>query len=159
YDTGKEGYAGQFLYNPHQKVFASRRQELVGFQFADLSAVAPFRYHSVRSLGFLLYGACTIQNRLPCKFHESVFEALCMYFRVRSLDDAERALKIDMVNRGFIDESVQFIPAAERWQVNAALVELGLRENTQLIQDNSSSYLQPTNYARDRTEKTKFQVM
>jgi len=40
----------------------------VAFQFADLSAVAPFRYHSVRSLGWLLYAVINLQNRLRCKF-------------------------------------------------------------------------------------------
>jgi hypothetical protein len=28
-------------------------QNLITFQYADLSAVAPFRYHSVRSLGWM----------------------------------------------------------------------------------------------------------
>ncbi len=54
---------------------------------------------------------------------------------------------------------MQFIPAAERFQVNAALVELGLKDNQQLISENSSSYVQNQNFSRDKVEKTKFQVM
>ena len=149
----------QFLFNSGSRKAASSWREIVAFQFADLSAVAPFRYHSVRSVGFLLYAVCNLQNRLRCKFAESVFEALMMYFRVKNMDDAERALKIELANRGFIDETVQFIPAAERFQVNANLVELMLNDNQNTIAQNTSSYVQNTGASKDRTEKTKFQVM
>lgn len=149
---------GQFLFSSGSRKVASSWKELVSFQFADLSAVSPFYYHSVRGLGYLLYSVCQLQNRLRCKFNESVFESLLMYFRVKNLDDVERALKVELANRGFIDESLQFIPAAERFQVNAQLVELGLNENTNLISGHSSSWTQQSQ-ANDKTEKTKFQVM
>jgi hypothetical protein len=88
-----------------------------------------------------------------------VFEALMMYFRVKSMDDAQRALKIELADKGFVDESVQFIPANERFQVNANLVELLLKEHQGIIASNTSSYTQEANKSNDRTEKTKFQVM
>lgn len=150
---------GEFLFNPGNRVYAQTREELISFQFADLSAVAPFRYHSVRSLGFLLYSVCHLQNRLRCKFNESVFEALMMYFRVKTMDDAQRALKVDLVNRGFIDDTLSFVPANERYQINAGLVQLGLTQNENLISQNSSSYTQNQDFSKDRVEKTKFQVM
>ncbi len=157
--TGDLFKRDEFLYNPGKRKFADRLSEFVSFQFADLSAVAPFRYHSVRSLGFLLYAVCHLQNRMRCRFNESVFEALLQYFRVSSLDDAERAVKIELANRGIIDNSVKFVSAEERWQVNSELVQLGLRENQSLIEENSALYTQNQNYSRDKTEKTKFQVM
>lgn len=129
----------QFLYNPGKRIFADAREQIVNWQFADLSAVAPFRYHSVRSLGFLLYAVCHLQNRLRCKFSESVFEQLMIYFRVKSADDMQRALKIELATRGFIDDSVEFIKAADRYQVNAGLVELGLNENSNIINQNANS--------------------
>jgi len=152
-------FQGQFLYTSEDKVYSSKREEVIAFQFADLSAVGPFKYHSVRSLGFLLYSVCHIQNRLRCKFTEAVFEALMMYFRVKTAEDMQRALKVKMWNRGFIDETLEFIPAKDRFQVNSGLVELGLKENQQLISDSAASYTQNNNFSRDRTEKTKFQVM
>lgn len=152
-------FKNQFLYTSGDEIYSNSRQEVISFQFADLSAVAPFKYHSVRSIGFLLYAVCHIQNRMRCKFTESVFEALMMYFRVKSEEDMQRALKVKMWNRGFIDETLQFIPANERFQVRADLVELGLRMNDQLIADSSSSYNQNANHSPDQTEKTKFQVM
>lgn len=148
----------QFLFNSKERKVATSWKNIVAFQFADLSAVAPFRYHSIRAIGFLLYAVINLQNRMRCKFHESIFEALMMYFRVKSMDEAERTLKVELMNRGFIDETLQFIPAAERFQVNANLVELGLKDYEQIINENASSYTQSQKY-NDRTEKTKFQVM
>lgn len=156
---GMEPLRNDFLYNPKKRNFASRREEIINWQFADLSAVAPFRYHSVRSLGFLLYAVCHLQNRLRCKFNESVFEQLMVLFRVKSQDDLQRALKVDLINKGFVDETLQFIPAAERYEVNVQLAELGLRENNTLIQQNASSYTSQTNGPSQGPEKTKFQVM
>ena len=153
------GDKGLFLYDSGNRVVADRMSEIMHFQFADLSAVAPFRYHSVRSLGFLLYAACHLQNRLRCSFSEAVFENLMMYMRVSSLDDAERALKIELANRGIIDETVHFLNPTERWNPNAQLAEAGMNEFKQIIADNSSSYVQNNNLSRDRVEKTKFQVM
>lgn len=152
------GVTDGFLYDPKDRKYGSKMSEIINFQFADLSAVAPFRYHSVRSLGFLLYAVCHLQNRLRCKFNEAVFEGLMMYMRVRSMDDAERALKINLISRGIIDETVQFLPQAERWQVNAQLSELGLNQNQQIINQNSSSHVQSQGRTNPDVEKTAFQV-
>jgi hypothetical protein len=154
----KEGHDTGFLYDPGTRKYGSKMSEIINFQFADLSAVAPFRYHSVRSLGFLLYAVCHLQNRLRCKFNEAVFEGLMMYMRVKSMDDAERALKINLISRGIIDETVQFLPQAERWQVNAQLAELGLNQNQQIVNQNSSSYVQSQGKTNPDVEKTAFQV-
>lgn len=157
-DKNQIGQSNMFLYDPGDRKYATRMEEIVSFQFADLSAVAPFRYHSVRSLGFLLYAICHLQNRLRCKFNEAVFEALMMYMRVKSMDDAERALKINLISRGIIDETVSFLSPAERWQVNAQLAELGLSQNQQVINQNAASYVQSQGKTNPDVEKTAFQV-
>lgn len=148
-----------FLYTSGKRKIADSMQSIASFQFADLSAVAPFRYHSVRSLGFLLYAVCHMQNRLRGKFNEAVFEALMQYFKVKSGEDVQRALKLELVNKGFIDDTISPVPAADRWQVNSGLVELGLNENRNIISENSAGSVQNTNFSRDRVEKTRFQVM
>lgn len=152
------GGRNQFLYDPGDRCYGSKISEIISFQFADLSAVAPFRYHSVRSLGFLLYAVCHLQNRLRCKFNEAVFESLMMYMRVKSMDDAERALKINLISRGIIDDSVAFLSPAERWQVNEELAALGMAQNQQIINENSSSYVQSQGKTNPDVEKTAFQV-
>lgn len=149
----------KFLYNPGNRKEAMDRSEIVNWQFADLSAIAPFRYHSVRSLGFLLYAIGNLQNRLRCKISEAVFEQLMMYFRVSGDDDLQRALKVDLVNRGFIDDSIKFIPPQDRYQVNQALAQMGMNMNAQLIASNSSSWTAQPQTQGDQKEKTKYQYM
>lgn len=149
----------QWLYDAGDRIFARKREEIFSCQFADLSAVAPFRYHSVRSLGFLMYSVCHLQNRLRCKFNESVFEALTIYFRANNEDDFQRALRVNLVHRGIIDKSLDFIPASDRFQVPHNLVQLGLATNQKLMEDNVMAYRANPDYASDQIEKTARQVM
>lgn len=148
----------QWLYNPGERVIADRREEIFTCTFADLSSVAPYRYHSVRSLGFLLYAVCHLQNRLRCSFSKAVFESLLMYFQVGNMDEAERALKLELADKGFIDEGLKFVKNADRYQLPAQVVELGLGENAKLINQNASSYSSSSQFSADRERKTKFQV-
>lgn len=149
-----------FLFTSGKNYVADTWQQIAAFQYADLSAVSPFRYHSIRGLGFLLYSVCDLQNRMRCKFNESVFEALMQYFRVKNADDAQQALKVLLTNRGFIDNSVEFVKRDDRWQVDSALAQLGLQQNAELISAHASGFTSSsTNFSQDRTEKTKFQVM
>lgn len=157
-ETNIIGGRNQFLFDPGDKCYAPKIENILQFQFGDLSAVAPFRYHAVRSLGFLLYAVAHLQNRLRCKLNEAVFETLMMYMRVKSLDEAERALKINLISRGIIDDTVQFLSPQERWIVNERLAQIGLIENQNIINDNSSSYTQSQNFSKPSVEKTAFQV-
>ena len=149
---------GDFLYNSKKRRVAQNLGNFATWQFADLSAVAPFRYHSVRSLGYLLYALCHIQNRLRCSFMEAVFENLMMIMKVKNMDEVQRVLSITLANRKFIDDSFSFVPPQERWQVNYQLAQLGLQENDKLIKSHAGTMTPQIDF-KDRTEKTKFQVM
>jgi len=130
----------QFLYNPKGRKYASKLNEIINWQFADLSAVAPFNYHTVRSLGWLLYSTSHLNNRLFCKVMAATFEQLMIYMRVKSEDDMQRALSVNLVDRGFIDGSISFIPPSERYQINAQLAQMALTETSNLINRGSSSF-------------------
>lgn len=149
---------GKWLYNSGDVIKATSREQIFSCQFADLSAVAPFRYHSVRSLGFLLYAVCHLQNRLRCRLTETTFEQLMMLFRVKSQEDVQRVLKIDLYNRGFIDDSVQFVPASDRFEPNVQMAELGVTQLADLISKHSSSLSAMPQGGASDVEKTKFQV-
>lgn len=157
-DLFKNGKS-DFLYSSGARPVARNWQEIISFQYADLSAVFPARYHSVRSMGFLLYSMCHMDNRMRCKFQEAVLEALMPYFEVDSMDDAQRALKLNLINRGFIDKTIRPVKAQDRWQVNAQLVELGLQQNSEQISDSSGAFSQRRDFSSDKVEKTRFQVM
>lgn len=156
---GTPGDTNGFLYTSKKRKVAMTWQEIISFQFADLSAVFPARYHSVRGLGWMLYAPCHLGMRLRCKFYESVLEALMMLYEVDSQQDVQNALKLNLINKGFIDKTIRPVPADKRWQVNAGLVELGMRDIMQVISENSAAWTQNQNFSKDRTEKTRFQVM
>ena len=131
-----------FLYDSGNRKYAEKIGQIAHFQFADGSCVAPFRYHSVRSLGWLLYSVCHLQNRLRCKFNDALFESLMQYFRINNMGDAERALRIDLTDKTPLPDGVQFVRPEERWQVPKELVMMGLQANRQLMDENSASYSQ-----------------
>lgn len=148
-----------FLYDPGDRVYGSSVSQLICFQFADLSAVAPFRYHSVRSLGFLLWAISSVQARLYCAGMEATFEELMQYFRVKSMDDVERVIALRLVNRAFLDESTQFIGKDQRWQTNLALLEYAYGQNDQILREDAGSFSQKQDYSEGKERKTRYQVM
>lgn len=155
---GKDIGSG-FLYDPGDRKYADELGHIAHWQFGDASAVAPFRYHSVRSLGFLLYAVCHLQNRLKCKFSEAAFESLMQYFRVTNPEDAERAVKVDLVNRGVIPEGVNFMPQNERWQTQEALAVGAMDMLRTDISQHSSSFTQSPDLGKEDPNETATAVM
>lgn len=139
---GWEFAKGNFLYNSEDRIYADKLEKIIHFQFGDASAVRPARYHSIRSLGFLTYSVCHLQNRLKCKFNDAVFEALMQYFRVNDPDDRDRLQKIDLVHMGILPEGMQFVRPEERWKVDQSLVSEAIAMNQQRLADQSSSFAQ-----------------
>lgn len=137
-----EGTKDNFLYNAKSRVYAPNLDQIVHFQYADGSVVAPFLYHSVRSLGFLLYSVCHLQNRLYCKFHDNVFESLMQYFRIQNPNDSERVIKMNLQNYGIVPEGVTMLPKNERWQTDAQLVNMAMAMNQSLVADSAADYSQ-----------------
>jgi hypothetical protein len=85
---------------------------------------------------------------------------MMQYYRVRNIDEMERALKINLVNHGFVDETVQFIPAAERWQINSQLVQMGMQDLSRLIGSSAASYSSRTDQGQEGdAAKTATEVM
>lgn len=153
------GERSEFLYDSGDRIYSNKVGEAMHFQFGDASAVAPFRYHSVRSLGFLLYAVCHLQNRLKCKFHDHVFENLIQYFRVANPADAERLSKVDLVDRGIIPDGLGFVKQEERWQVNAETVQMGMEINRQTMAENSASFTQDFDFEKEKAEETATRTM
>ena len=157
-DSLEPAKANDFLFSSGDKPVGGHWGEIITCQFADLSAVTPRRVHSQRGLGWMLYAACHLKDRMVCKTQEAVFEALLQYFKVKSMDDVQRAMKIELANMGVLDESITPVPAAERWQPNVGLIEFGLAEIEQCIEDNSRSTTgQPK--AQNKERESNFQRM
>lgn len=153
------GSKAEFLYDSKERIYGEKMENLIHFQFADASAVAPFRYHSVRSLGFLIYSVCQLQNRLRCKFNDHVFENLLQYFRVSNPADAERLTKVDLIDKGIIPEGLNFVTQQERWQIDQGAVEQAMAMNRQTMANNSSSFSQDFDFDRENAKETATRTM
>lgn len=151
---------GKWLYKPsNNRVYADKLSEILHFQFGDATATAPFRYHSVRSLGWLLYPFCHLQNRLRSKFIDHLFENLNQYFRCSTKEDHERLLKLDLHNWGEIPETTQFVKQDERWQINMPLIEMAFTQNRGLMDEAAAQYREGRETERPTERETATAVM
>jgi hypothetical protein len=154
---GRDAKKRDFLYSS-DNVYARNVNEILHFQFGDASSVAPYRYHSVRSLGWLLYSPAHLENRLFCKRADATFESLMQYFRVSNPEDKERVTKIDLHHLGVIPEGLNFVTPQERWQVNHTLVNETAAELRQSMVETAAQFREGRE-ASAGVEKTATQVM
>jgi len=148
----------EFLFDPKDRIYAEDLGMILATQFADGNNVAPFRYHSIRSLGFLLYSVSHLANRLRCRMTDTTFREMMMLFKNIPDGDKERTQLIDLYDLGVIPDGWNFVTAQERYQVNQDLVISSLSQMRQLMAENSARY---TNELNDGTgkERTATEVM
>lgn len=139
-----------FLYEKDE--YAKGREEIIHFQVGNCSNVAPFRYYSARSLGFLLFAVCQLQARLYCKFADSTFANLLELFRNVGEDDRERLEKVDLWHMGIVPDGLSFVTAAERHEVNEGQVQMMMALNQQLMSESSSTYLPEIDTGSDKEQ-------
>lgn len=141
---------GKFLYSSENRVFAKNINEIVHCQFGDCSAVFPQMYHSIRSLGWMLWGVCDLENRLHCKFSEALFENLMWFFSVASNSDLIRLKKADFHHMGVIPQGVNWLKASDRFAPDPNLVQMGFARYKQLMAENASSFTQDFDQGRTK---------
>lgn len=129
----------QFLYQKDD--YAGPLSEIIHFQVGNCSNVAPFRYYSIRSLGFLLFAVCQIQNRLYNRFCDSTFANLLELFRNVGEDDRERLEKVDLFHMGIVPDGLSFVTAAERHEINEQQTQMMFAMNKQLMGESSSVWM------------------
>ena len=147
----KVGDKTGFLYTSGQRKYASSVSEIIHCNFGDCSAYAPFKYHSIRGLGWMLWGVCNLQNRLHCKFNESVFEQLMWFFQTTGNSDLIRLKKANFEHLGVIPQGLKFLTAAERFTPNSGLIQMAFQRNRQLMADASTTYTQ--NFKEGETQQ------
>ena len=148
-----------WLYNGGERIYAEDISQILHFQFGDLSPKAPFKYHSVRSLGWLIYAVCNLQNRLRCKINDATFENLLNYFRITGPDDRDRLTKINLHNYGTIPDGVEFVKQQDRWQVNQNLVQGTMADNRQMLNEAAAQFREGRDTQQSGVEKTATQIM
>jgi hypothetical protein len=149
----------KWLYTSGKRQYANSWQEIIHCNFGDCSCVAPFKYHSVRSLGWMIWGIVDIQNRLDCKLTEQAFSDLMWFFRVANQNDFNRIKKANFMHMGVIPPGVDFVQGGQRFEPNPAFIELVIQRNRDLITRHSAAYTRGNQQVRGEKEKTATQVM
>jgi len=141
-----------FLYSG-TKHFATELSHILHVQFGDLSSVAPFKFHSVRSLGFLIMEPCYWTNLFRCRLLQHAWEDMNMLFRSSDPQDRARLQKLELFDRGFIPDSLAIVPREQRHQINDGLAQFVLANLRQLMSEASASYTQSadTGTAKEQT--------
>lgn len=155
----KVGDKTHFLYSSGNRRYANHLSEILHCQLADCSAVAPFKIKSVRSLGWMLWGICDLQNRLHCKFTEAVFQSLLWYFRVTGNEQLTRLRQAEFAHTGVIPQGIDFIKAQDRYTPDSQLVTMAFARNRQLMAQNAAPFTQDFENGTPDKEMTATETM
>jgi len=146
-----------FLYSRDN--YAADWSEVIHWFIGNCSNVAPYRYYSIRSIGYLLFAVCTIQNKLRNRLYDHMFQALLTLFRNISDDDREKLGLIDLQNFGIMPDGVSMVPAQERHVVDQNLILMGLNQGRQLMQESSTGFLPDMPSAGEGPAMTAYETM
>jgi hypothetical protein len=151
-NTSKAKDYGGFLYTSGKRKYASHLSEILQCQFGDCSAVAPFKYHSVRSLGWMLWGVCEIENRLRCRLTENMFMNMMWWFRCTSQGDFDRVKKAMFEQIGVIPAGIQMLTDKERFKPDAELYKIFGDSLKETMQTSAGSFIgNPSDIGKEET--------
>lgn len=140
----------EWLYDPGDRCHGHDISQIMHVQFADGAVKPPYRWHSTRSLGYLLYSVCHLQDRLRCRFTDSVFEQMLWMFRVRSEEDQEAIRKVDLGHMGVVPDGLTWVPPSERQQIDVNLMNQCFSMNRQNMAESAAQFQTDVN---DGTQK------
>jgi len=146
-----------FIYEGRKPV-SDTLDKILQVQYGDGNPRSPFFYHSVRSLGFLLFDLCQVNDMTLCRFVQKVHEDYMLLLRVQ--DPADRAA-IDKIHfglrYGLLPDGVSFVKREERYQIDPNLTEMLFSIMKQHIGESASTYTQDVDSGTEK-ERTKFEV-
>lgn len=129
----------RFIYKSKTR-FCDTLSEALHTQFGDGNNVPPFKYHSIRGLGNLLYDVIHMLNRVRCQFTQHVFEQMMMLFNVADPNDRSRIDRLLLLNQGIMPEGTTIVPSAQRYQIDNNLVQTLMNDFHELVSNSSASY-------------------
>ena len=101
--------ADKFLWQSDEPV-ADSLQQILHCQFGDLTTDAPFKYHSVRSLGFALLEPEFYDNLTRCRLLQHIHDNFNIWLRVTDPPDKARAQVQEFSNLGVVRAGVSARP-------------------------------------------------
>ncbi len=155
YGTTNEPIA--FVYESTKPV-ADTLEKILHVQFGDGSVKAPFFYHSVRSLAWLLFDLCQVQDMATCRFVSKCFEDMLLLMKVQDPADRAAVDKIHFGLRyGLLPEGISFVKREERYQFDPELTQMLFSNLRQHMGESASSYTQDVDNASSK-ERTAYEV-
>ncbi len=152
-----EGSKAEFVFYS-EVPFAKKLDNFIHFQFGDGNNVPPFKYHSIRSLAWLIYDLLWIMNRVNCQFTQHVFEQMMLLFKITDPADRDRVQNLVLQGIvGLIPEGLNMVTAQERYQVRDGLVQGLISNLKQGIGEVSSQYTQAVDNGTSK-ERTAYEV-
>jgi len=146
-----------FVYDSKKPV-ADDLSKLLHVQFGDGNVKPPYMYHSVRSLAWLLFDLCQVQDMTLCRFVGKVFEDMMLLLRVQDPADRAAVDKIHFGLRyGLLPEGIGFVKREERYQFDPQLSQMLMSQLRQHMGESASSYTQDIDSGTEK-ERTKFEV-
>lgn len=170
---GETALNEEFLFDPSQsfetgkvkksavkaeKPSARRLEEILHCQFGDISNKAPFLYHSVRSLGFMLMEPCYWSNLLLCRLIQFTFENFNVWLRSTDPAGKARAQMVNLFDKAFLPSGISIVPNTERHQIDTQTVEMVMARMKQLMAEKSATYTQQSDTGTHK-EQTAFETM
>jgi hypothetical protein len=136
---------------------ADHWSQLTHVQFGDLNNKAPFMFHSVRSLGFAMFEPCYWTDFMRCRLLQHALDQFNILLRITDPVDKARAQIQTFQNLSVLRPGVNVVPASERWQVDADLIESVMANTKQLQSEASTVYTQSVDNGNKR-EQTAFET-
>lgn len=121
--------------------YADDWRHLIHWFIGNCSTVAPYRYYSIRSIGYQLYGPCFTQNMVRNRETDHVLQSLLTWFRNVSEDDREQVENIELHHLGIFPQGASMVTAQERYTADWNLVGSYISQNRQLMAESSAAYL------------------
>lgn len=147
----------KFLWVDMDKPFAEDLANVLHCQFGDLTADAPFKYHAVRSLGFMLLEPTFYRNLTRNRWLQHIHDNFNVWLRSTDPIGKARAQIQEFGNNGVVPPGLTIVPENERHQVNGNNVESAMADLKQLMSESSSSYTQQQDTGTNK-EQTAFET-
>lgn len=141
-----------------KKPVADKLDKILHCQFGDGNVKPPYMYHSIRSIAWLIFDLCQVQDMTLCRFVGKVFEDMMLLLRVQDPADRAAVDKIHFGLRyGLLPEGIGFVKREERYQFDPQLSQMLMSQLRQHMGESASSYTQDIDSGTEK-ERTKFEV-
>lgn len=151
--------SNEWLYNGKDEVYAENWDQVLQVIYANGCHVAPFRYHSVRGLGYRLFEDGRYDARARGRFKECVLQEMMWIFSNVPAEERERVESFWLSHMGVLPPGVKWVPADERYRPDLNLILAGMNDTRQSMSEQSTSYVMDTAGGGENDRETATKTM